>query len=215
MFCTKCGSPVSGNFCRNCGAPASDTPTGPAPAAAPPVFSNPVPADPVVPPPGFAPPPRIWNYAQWTTRVLGYLIDFLIVGAGVVVLGVAAALLLGTAGGLGTALTFGGMQGLGGAGCCMLFSIFPLATLGVGIYNKVYLVAQRGSSIGQGVVKIKVVDAQGNLLSTGNAALRLLTHVGLSFIPFGSIVDLLWPLWDERRQTLHDKAVGCYVINCQ
>jgi uncharacterized RDD family membrane protein YckC len=157
----------------------------------------------------------IWQYAQWTTRVLGYLIDFLIVGAVVAVLAVVAALLFGTVGGLGTALSSEALQGLGVVGCCMLFSIFPLATLGVGLYNKVYLVAQRGSSIGQGVVKIKVVDAQGNLLSTGNAAVRLLAHVGLSFIPFGGIVDLLWPLWDDRRQTLHDKAVSCYVVNYQ
>ena len=40
----------------------------------------------------------------------------------------------------------------------------------------------------------------------------LLAHVGLSFLGPLGIIDLLWPLWDERRQTLHDKAVGCYVI---
>jgi uncharacterized RDD family membrane protein YckC len=73
-------------------------------------------------------------------------------------------------------------------------------------------VAQRGYSVGQGVMGIKVVDAQGQLLSQGTALIRLLAHVGLSFIPFGGIIDLLWPLWDDRRQTLHDKAVGCYVI---
>jgi uncharacterized RDD family membrane protein YckC len=143
------------------------------------------------------------------------LIDFLIVGIVIGILVAAAALIFGAVGGLGTALNSEGLQGLGVVGCCVLFSVFPLATLGVGLYNKVYLVAQRGSSIGQGVVKIKVVDAQGNLLSTGTAAVRLLAHVGLSFIPFGNIVDLLWPLWDDRRQTLHDKAVNCYVVNCQ
>jgi len=27
------------------------------------------------------------------------------------------------------------------------------------------------------------------------------------------ILDLLWPLWDQWKQTLHDKVVNSYVIN--
>jgi uncharacterized RDD family membrane protein YckC len=91
--------------------------------------------------------------------------------------------------------------------------LFPLGTLVVGLYNNVYLVAQRGFSIGQGIVKIKVVDSTGNLLTQGTALIRLLVRVALSLVPFLPVLDLLWPLWDERRQTLHDKAVNCYVIN--
>jgi uncharacterized RDD family membrane protein YckC len=26
------------------------------------------------------------------------------------------------------------------------------------------------------------------------------------------LLDLLWPLWDERNQTLHDKIVKSYVV---
>jgi uncharacterized RDD family membrane protein YckC len=114
--------------------------------------------------------------------------------------------------GLGGGFHSEGLQGLGATGCCCIFSLFPISMLLVGLWNKVYLVAQRGCSVGQGVVKIKVVNAQGQLLTQGQAFLRLLAHVGLSFVPFGGVIDLLWPLWDERRQTLHDKAVGCYVI---
>jgi uncharacterized RDD family membrane protein YckC len=95
----------------------------------------------------------------------------------------------------------------------MLLLLFPVATLLVGFYNSVYLIAQRGFSIGQCVVKVKVVDAYGNLLTQGTAFVRLLARVGLGFVPFGSLLDMLWPLWDDRRQTLHDKAVGCYVVN--
>jgi RDD family len=57
------------------------------------------------------------------------------------------------------------------------------------------------------------VDGSGNLLSQGAAFMRLLVRVALSFVPFLPMLDMLWPLWDERRQTLHDKAVNCYVIN--
>jgi len=74
-------------------------------------------------------------------------------------------------------------------------------------------VSQRGCSIGQGVVKVKVVDPSGRFLTQGTAFVRLLAQAGMGLVPFLPILDLLWPLWDERRQTLHDKAVSCYVIN--
>jgi uncharacterized RDD family membrane protein YckC len=145
--------------------------------------------------------------------VIGYLIDSLLVSVVLAVLLILAVTVFGGLIGLGGNLRWEGLEGLGATGCCCLFSLLPLAILLIGLWNKVYLVAQRGYSVGQGVVKIKVVDAQGQLLSQGTALIRLLAHVGLSFLPFGGVIDLLWPLWDDRRQTLHDKAVACYVIN--
>jgi uncharacterized RDD family membrane protein YckC len=155
------------------------------------------------------------DYALWSTRVLGYLIDSLIVGGLVIVLLLVAGLGFGAFAGLGASLGREGLSGLGGLGCCMWSALLLFASLAVGLYNKVYLVSTRGASIGQGIMHIKVVDAQGNLISQSNALIRLLVHIGLGFLPFGSIIDLLWPLWDDRRQTLHDKAVSCYVINCR
>jgi uncharacterized RDD family membrane protein YckC len=208
MFCTKCGSPVVGSFCRNCGAraPEAQAPALPAEVQAPPAI-------PAVP---YSAPALSLDYAQWSTRVFGYLIDTLVVGAIVGALLVVPAVLLGGLGSLASLDSFGSrgpFESVGGIGCCLMFSIFPLASLAVGLYNKVYLVAQRGASIGQGMMHIRVVNAQGGLITTSTALVRLLAHVGLSFIPFGGIIDLLWPLWDERRQTLHDKAVNCYVVN--
>jgi len=118
----------------------------------------------------------------------------------------------GSLAGIGGAMRSEGFSNFGGGGCCCALILLPLASLLVGLWNKAYLVSQRGYSIGQGVVKIRVVTAQGQLLTFGQAVLRLLAHVGLSFIPVLGIIDLLWPLWDERRQTLHDKAVGSYVV---
>jgi uncharacterized RDD family membrane protein YckC len=115
---------------------------------------------------------------------------------------------------LADGLSDGGNWGAAPRGfCCVMILLFPLATLFVGIYNSVFLVAQRGYSIGQGVVKIMVVDSNRTLLTTGSAFVRLLVKVVMGFVPFLPILDLLWPLWDPRRQTLHDKAVNCYVIN--
>jgi uncharacterized RDD family membrane protein YckC len=81
------------------------------------------------------------------------------------------------------------------------------------LLNKVYLVSKRGYSVGQGLMKLRVVDSHGNMIPMGTAVLRLLCTVGLGFVPVvGGFLDLLWPLWDKQRQTLHDKAVGTFVI---
>jgi uncharacterized RDD family membrane protein YckC len=156
------------------------------------------------PPPYGAPP--FWDYAPWSSRVLGYLIDSLLVGLGM-------AALFGLAGVLAAMLHLAGGSAAGQGMCCMLVVLFPLATLFVGLYNSVYLISERGYSIGQGVMRIMVVDANGARLTTGTAFLRLLIRVAFNCVAIVSLLDLLWPLWDERRQTLHDKVVNSYVIN--
>jgi uncharacterized RDD family membrane protein YckC len=136
------------------------------------------------------------------------LIDSILVGVGM-------GLIYLVAGGILSGLArLGGTNAASGV-CCMMILLFPLATLLVGLYNSVYLVSQRGFSIGQGVVNIKVVDGNGNLLSQTTALVRLLAKAAFGLVPVLPLLDLLWPLWDPYRQTLHDKAVGCYVIQNQ
>ncbi len=148
----------------------------------------------------------MWDYASWGTRAVGYLVDAVLVG-------IAMAIIYVIAGSVLTSVARLAGQDAAAGTCCMVILLFPIASLVVGIYNRVYLVSQRGASIGQGLVKIKVVDANGQLLSQGTALIRLLAHVAMGFVPLLPVLDLLWPLWDQRRQTLHDKAVGCYVVN--
>jgi len=147
------------------------------------------------------------GYATWGNRALGYIVDFLLVGVGMAILYFFAAASLS-----GVARLAGG-HGAAAGMCCMFILLFPVATLLVGLYNSVYLIAERGYSIGQGVVHVKVVDAAGNLLTQGTAFVRLIVRAAMGFIPFLPALDLLWPLWDPRGQTLHDKAVNCYVVN--
>jgi len=164
--------------------------------------------------PGYVPPPsplgpqvsQQMMYASWGTRVLGYLIDNFLVGAVMLVLYLVLGSLLAGMAHLGSENAASGI-------CCLWLVLFVPAMLLVGLFNRVYLVSSRGCSIGQGVVKVRVVDGLGNFLTLGTAFIRLLAQMGLSLVPFGGLIDLLWPLWDERRQTLHDKAVGSYVIN--
>jgi uncharacterized RDD family membrane protein YckC len=187
-------------------------PLPPAPAAPPYSSTGGTYVQPVAVVPGFA-GPFPGQYAVWANRVIGYLIDSIFV---FVVMGVLYAIgfaVLGSTMSLGNMFDSNGLQGLGGLGCCCMLALFPAATLGVGLFNRVHLVSQRGSSIGQGMMKIKIVDARGQLLTFGTAFIRLLAQAGLSFIPLLGILDLAWPLWDPQRQTLHDKAVGSYAIN--
>jgi uncharacterized RDD family membrane protein YckC len=213
MFCSSCGSNVTAasGFCPTCGArmPSGGAPS-PSSQAAPPLG-----------PMGYAQPSAVYvvpamDYATWSTRVMGAIVDFLLVALGMgllyAVLGGAFAALAGLSS-LGRGFRGDGVDSAAGGICCLAFVLFPVASLLVGFFNSVYLVSTRGYSIGQGIVKIKVVDANGQLLTMGTAAIRLLVRVGLGCVPMLPMLDLLWPLWDERRQTLHDKAVNCYVIN--
>lgn len=219
MHCTRCGAEVSGRFCPACGNPVEAAP----PTQPPPIQPGPGDYPPQIPP-GFPPspapsygglpagPPVSLNYATWANRVIAYLIDMALVAGVMIVLMLIGSVFGLAASSLDTIGRTGG--GFGGSTCCCFLFLFPVAQIIVGIYNRIILVAQRGYSIGQGVMKLKTVDGYGRLLPQSTLWIRLLAQVALSFVPFfGSALDLLWPLWDERRQTLHDKAVGSYVIN--
>ena len=205
MFCTSCGASVADGtkFCPTCGN-----------ALAPPgIRAQPSTANPVTAVPAFVPssspagPIALHaDYATWSSRAIGYLIDTLLVAPAMLILYFLLSSVISAVAGLGGRSATSGL-------CCFFLILFPIATLAVGLYNRVYLIATRGYSIGQGVVKVKVVDANGSLLSQGTALIRLLAQAVMGFVPFLPLLDLLWPLWDDRRQTLHDKAVGCYVIN--
>ena len=144
------------------------------------------------------------DYATWGTRAIAYLLDSILVFAAISLIYLVMGSVFFTGAAFGHAMS---------GGVCLMLVLFPLAWLVVGIYNRVILVAQRGYSLGMGVMKIKVVDGRGQLLTQSAAVIRLLAQIGIALFPFGGFIDLLWPLWDPERQTLHDKAVGSYVIN--
>lgn len=105
---------------------------------------------------------------------------------------------------------------LGAAGCGTCFLAFVLPPLGyflAGIFNKVFLVITRGYSIGQSMMGLRVVDSKGNMIDAATSFLRLVCTVALGFTVVGGLLDLVYPLFDEpTRQTLHDKAVGTFVV---
>jgi len=140
------------------------------------------------------------NYASWGDRVVGSIID------GVIFLPVFLLLFLF----FGILFGIADMEGMALGAAAILSGILVV------LFNKIYLVGKRGASIGQGVMKLKVVDAAGENVSMGKAALRQIAAIGISLTPIlgtiAQIVDSAWPLWDKKRQTLHDKAADSFVI---
>lgn len=79
-----------------------------------------------------------------------------------------------------------------------------------------YLHASRGQTVGKMAMKIKVVDQQsGGLIDYGRAALRFVIPFGLSWLTcgIGALLNGLWPLWDSKRQTWHDKVAKTQVVD--
>jgi len=140
--------------------------------------------------------PHQLNYATWSDRVVGSIID------GVMFLPVLLVVAL--------------FMMANDSGDVALGLVATLLVILVIIFNKIYLVGTRGASIGQGAMKLKVVDAAGESVSMGKAALRQIAAVGISLTPvlgtIAQIVDGLWPLWDGKHQTLHDKAADAFVV---
>lgn len=176
-----------------------------------PVYSAPQPSSMYAQPSGVPGSYGQMRYAEWIDRVLAALIDGALTFAVMMVLFFIFGALTAASAGVG-----GDDNPLPGGIFCLGMLVTVVSVFGLGIFNKIYLVSKRGASIGQGVMKLRVVDATGNIPPMGTLLIRLLVQVGMSFVPFLSIflvlADLLWPLWDEKKQTLHDKAAGTFVV---
>ena len=91
---------------------------------------------------------------------------------------------------------------------------FLLSALVVLIYATAFIGSARGQTIGMMAVGARAVDAaSGRPIGHARALGRALVEYVLLFllvIPW--VLDMLFPLWDPRRQTLHDKATNTVVI---
>lgn len=144
------------------------------------------------------------QYAEWGQRVLGSLIDGVI---GMVIYMVIA-------------IPFGILSNIGGSDPNELSGLQCFGTglayavgLGFGIFNQIWLRGTRGSTIGQGVMNLKTVTAEGEIPSFGALIIRLLVQIPIGFVLcIGPLIDVLFPLWDEKKQTLHDKVASTFVV---
>jgi uncharacterized RDD family membrane protein YckC len=96
----------------------------------------------------------------------------------------------------------------GGAGGLLI--LLYLALLVVSVLYFVVLWS-RGGTIGQRLLKLRVVDATtGVNISMGKACLR---YVGLIIAAIPCYLGLFWVIWDPRKQGWHDKIAGTVVTH--
>ena len=157
-------------------------------------------------PPGYGTPPgppagQYWGgpsgygapggapLAQWGSRAGAYLLDGLIIAVPSIIL-VA----------LGQASSFFAVLGY-------------LVAIGLSIWFAVQ-VGSSGQSPGMRVVGLRCISARtGEVIGGGMGVVRWLCHSVLGVLCFiGTILDLLFPLWDGQRQTLADKMVSTVVV---
>lgn len=125
------------------------------------------------------------KYASFGKRLLSYLIDGLIIAA----IGAVAGVVIGI---LGLEI-LGNIIGV------------PIA---IGYFG--YFWTSTGATIGKSVLKLKVVDADGNLISWGGAILR---YVGYIVSAVALMLGFIWIIFDAKNQGWHDKIAGTFVID--
>jgi uncharacterized RDD family membrane protein YckC len=151
--------------------------------------------------------------AEWWKRLVAYLIDGFAVGIPGTIIFVV--LFAGSISQLETDPVTGEITSGGGAlvgsyiiGYALYFAI---GTVYFGVMNG----GARGQTLGKMALKIQVRSATtGGPIGVGRGFGRYLITIPLSLVTcgLGGILDGLWPLWDAKRQALHDKVVNSVVI---
>jgi uncharacterized RDD family membrane protein YckC len=74
--------------------------------------------------------------------------------------------------------------------------------------------ARYGQTVGKRLLGIRVVSLEdpAALLGYGRAFGRWLMAWLAGWLVVPAVVDYLWPIWDERKQTLHDKIARSVVV---
>jgi uncharacterized RDD family membrane protein YckC len=158
-------------------------------------------------PPGYGPPRS--PFASYGARVGSWLIDWVItsiIGA-IVLLPIHAVHQTNTT-------IISGSRSTSTLGFTVTPQGFLLSVLIVLIYATAFIGSSRGQTIGMMAVRARAVDAvSGAPIGHGRALGRaLFEYLMLFLLVVPWLLDMLFPLWDPRRQTLHDKVTNTVVI---
>jgi uncharacterized RDD family membrane protein YckC len=195
--------------------PGPESPQGPqAPAPYPPAPPYaPIPDGPETPPSGWQQPiaaPQGWEgrpLASWGSRVGATLLDWLILLIPVTLLIVLVVVIAldSTGGGIVTGIL---------SGLAYLVALLFYAPVLMGREGE-----HNGQTFGKQIVGIRVVRNNGEPIDIGFGFLReflvkglLFGFVGSFFFSIPTILDYLWPLWDDENRCLHDMVVSTHVI---
>jgi uncharacterized RDD family membrane protein YckC len=84
------------------------------------------------------------------------------------------------------------------------------------LYNGIMNGSSRGQTLGKMALSIQVRSAgTGGPIGVGRGLGRYAITIPLNLVScgMGALLDGLWPLWDAKRQALHDKVVNSVVID--
>jgi uncharacterized RDD family membrane protein YckC len=205
-----------GDGTASAGPPSAAPPSFPGNAPPPPPAPGP-PAFPVGGPvPGGDRPPfdaATAPYASWGIRLGGYLIDTVIFAVVVVVLLVVFR--------HSNTLEVHLMARRGTTRRRHISAVpFLITAVLYVVYGTVLCGSKRGQTVGMMAVGVRAVrEGSFGVLGYGRALARavvegVLRLIELLFVLLGVIwlLDMLFPLWDAKRQTLHDKVAGSVVV---
>jgi uncharacterized RDD family membrane protein YckC len=192
----------------------STPPEGPQPpATGPQAPYTPIPDGPETPPSGWQQPiasPSGWEgrqLASWGSRVGATLLDWLIllIPVTLLIVLVVVVFLSSDVGGIVTAII---------SSLLYLVAVLFYAPLLMGREG-----AHNGQTWGKQIVGIRVVRDSGQPVDIGFGFLRefvvkglLFGFVGSFFFSIPTLVDYLWPLWDDQNRALHDMVVTTHVV---
>jgi uncharacterized RDD family membrane protein YckC len=165
-------------------------------------------------PPAEHPKELPWRLAGWWSRVGAQLLDLLIVG-------VPAGLLL-----LAPIIAADSARNGSGAETAWLIVaiVMTFVAIGAHLFYAPLLMKRKGrrngQSLGKQICGIRVIRADGDPMSFGDAAMRQIVYksfgliVASTFVPlFPWILNYLWPTWDDQHRTLYDMAADTRVVS--
>jgi uncharacterized RDD family membrane protein YckC len=179
------------------------SPAGPPPYG----YSTPYWAAPPGPAPGLA-------YAGFWIRVVGYLIDALIINVPIlIVFFVVAGSTINAHSITCNVVNTGVGQSVTCTGLGELFGAFALLWVAYLLVPWVYFSVMwswQGQSLGQKVLGLHVVDANnGAKISAGRAILR---YFGIIISGWALFIGLIWAAFDPRKQGWQDKIASTFVV---
>jgi uncharacterized RDD family membrane protein YckC len=152
------------------------------------------------------------GYAEWWQRAVAYIVDGIIVAVPAWIIMAIASV------GFVRKTTvnrdqFGNLMINSGALAGIFVGLGIILLIGI-LYRVLMEGSPRGQTVGKMAMKIAVKDADtGGPIGYGRAFGRWVV-ASILWIAFylPGIIDLLFPLWDQKKQTLHDKAVRSVVV---
>ena len=145
--------------------------------------------------------------ASWGSRVAATLLDWviLVIPVALLIVLVVVVALSSDVGGIVTGI----LSGVAYLLAVLLYAPLLMARGG----------ARNGQTLGKQLIGIRVVRDSGQPVDVGFGFLRefvvkgvLFGFIGGFFASIPTLVDYLWPLWDDQNRCLHDMVVSTHVV---